>query len=232
MARGTILRTHDEGGREIWLRVDSVEKDPGDKDGDVTLYGLSVRGAAGGWTPYCDRDSSGVALAIPVKGAWDSTGAYREEPGLMTFACTNGAIAKCLRWGYKPWKSIGGRSLRDYHLACVRMARADYCGDGLAHTRDGARIDVFDTVGIQEPEPRTGHPEVFEAGWSPEGATYVNVPRWSNDVDDLLQECPERLAGRTSRAEALTTQQVLERFPETLLLDNRFIHDADRGGKP
>ena len=30
------------------------------------------------------------------------------------------------------------------HEACVRMVRADYCGDGRSHTVDGMAIDVWD----------------------------------------------------------------------------------------
>ena len=74
----------------------------------------------------------------------------------ITFACTNGALAKCVRWGYKPWKTVNGVSLADYHQACVHMTPADYCGDGKAHTRDGTLIDIWDRLGVQKREPSLG----------------------------------------------------------------------------
>src|SRR6202162_534078 len=37
---------------------------------------------------------------------------------------------KCVRYGYHPWEQApDGRPMRDYYDACVRMVRADYCGD-------------------------------------------------------------------------------------------------------
>jgi hypothetical protein len=41
--------------------------------------------------------------------------------------CISGAVGKCARFGYKPWKVLSdGQALSMYHQACVRMLRADY----------------------------------------------------------------------------------------------------------
>ncbi len=32
--------------------------------------------------------------------------------------------------------------------ACVRMTRADYCGDGATATRDGTAVEIFDDQGV------------------------------------------------------------------------------------
>jgi hypothetical protein len=63
------------------------------------------------------------------------------------------------------------------HQTCTRLARADYCGDGVPHTENGTLIDVFDPAGIQVgvDDPALS----FEAGWSPDGAVCVSAPRFS-----------------------------------------------------
>jgi len=126
--------------------------------------------------------------ALAVNGVWDETGAHRDSPAQFTFACENGAIAKCVQWGYEPWESRDGQSLAKVHQACTRMARADYCGNGRSHTLDGTSIDIYDTRGILTPETGT----LFEADWAPDGATCINQTRRGDPVDTILRECPGR----------------------------------------
>jgi hypothetical protein len=85
------------------------------------------------------------------------------------------------------------------HQACVRMIRADYCGDGRPHTRDGTRIDLYDRLGIQRDEPVPGMS--FEAAWGPGGALCVRHARLPDvlDLERLAAECP-RLAARSGKA--------------------------------
>lgn len=59
----------------------------------------------------------------------------------------DGGIAKCVDMGYKPWTSAAD----ELHQACVRMVRADFCGDGVPFTVDGTAIDVQDWTGVQTP---------------------------------------------------------------------------------
>ena len=96
--------------------------------------------------------------------------------------------------GYKPWKTrADGTPLWDLHQACTRMLRADYCGDGTPHTRDGTPVDVYDTVGIQSPQP--GSELSFEAGWRADGAICVRKVRIPEitTLEALVQSCPARL---------------------------------------
>src|SRR5678816_3068084 len=53
--------------------------------------------------PACPEDSDGKRAAIPISGAWDNHGNRIESSSLFTFGCTTGVIAKCYRWGYRPW---------------------------------------------------------------------------------------------------------------------------------
>ena len=50
--------------------------------------------------------------ALPLTGTWDERGAHLETAE-FTFGCTSGVLAKCVRWGYRPWLSVGQRSLRE-----------------------------------------------------------------------------------------------------------------------
>jgi ADYC domain len=223
---GAVIDAYSEDGIAVRLRVDAIEPDPEDPDRELTLYGLSAQvPGSGAWTPYCLPDRHGRSRAIPVEGTWDARGNWSAGDGAITFACTNGAIGKCMRFGYRPWKEAGGRSLRDHHLACVRMVRADYCGDGTPHTRDGTRINMYDPLGIQERAPDDpDDPQIFEAGWSPAGATYLHRPRLSDRTAEIVAECPEKLAGRVAgEGEApLPTAEILRRFPETVLFNEHF----------
>jgi len=223
---GSVIDAYSEAGLQIRLRVDAIEPDPEDPARELTLYGLSVQvPGSQAWEPYCTPDREGRSRAIPVEGSWNARGTWSAGDGAITFACTNGAIGKCMRFGYLPWKEVGGRSLRDHHLACVRMVRADYCGDGTPHTRDGTRIDVYDPLGIQqraEDDPRD--PQIFEAGWSPAGATYLYRPRLSDRVAEIVAECPAKLAGRVAGEgeDPLAVEEILRRFPETLVLNEHY----------
>ena len=224
---GTVLIAADESGERVRLRIDAVERDPEDPEKEIYLYSLSVEDEANHWQPYCLPDRHNVAKAIPLSGSWDRSGRFLPDESVTTFACTGGVLAKCVRWGYKPWKSVHGVSLRDYHQTCTRMARADYCGDGHSHTREGTEIDLFDILGIQK---RTPHSVMrFEAAWSPMGATFLHRARWFEPLDSLVAECPERLRDRASGTEpAPTVDAILKRWPETLL----FNESIDRSSAP
>ena len=219
VGQGEVMAARDENGAEVTLRIDSVEKDAKDAEGDIHLYAVSYRDPAdSSWKPYCLPDRDGRALAIPLSGFWNQTRDHVQADDVVTFACTNSPLAKCVRWGYKPWKTVGGVSLRDHHLACVRMTRADYCGDGRPHTREGTMIELYDRIGIQKREAERGM--VFEAAWGPHGAVYVNRTRYAQSLDELVAECPERLRGRTRLdAPGLDDQAVAARWREALLFN-------------
>jgi len=215
---GTVLTAHNEQGVPMTLRIEAVEKDAQDPDGDVFLYEASFRDPTdGGWKPFCLPDHDGKNRAIPLQGSWDATRNHVPSASVITFACTNGALGKCVRFGYKPWKTLYGISLADYHQACVHMVPADYCGDGRAHTRNGTQIDVYDRLGIQK---RTPTPDmVFEAAWSPHGAVYLEKPRFGGErLEDLVAECPDRLRSRTPLdGPSLDARAVMENSQDALI---------------
>jgi hypothetical protein len=150
------------------VRIVSVE--PLGPGSDVMLYGLELDD--GGWQPLCENG----AKAILLGDIWEpATGDRISEPsdGAVTFACRGAALAKCVEYGYRPWATAGAVSLRDHHQACTRMVRADYCGDGVAHTTDGTPIHVLDAVGVQG--VALGVDYLVEAEWNADGATCLNT---------------------------------------------------------
>ncbi|MBL8973113.1 MAG: hypothetical protein JNK56_21185, partial [Myxococcales bacterium] len=139
-----------------------------------------------------------AAPAVPLVNHWDAvTGDRVDDATVVTFACRGGALEKCVSWGYRPWASsvrcdpvtavCEAVSLKDYHQACTRMVRADYCGDGTPHTVNGTLIDVYDRLspGIQN-ESSAGNPVWgVEAEWGPDGAVCAGESLRLHHLDEL-----------------------------------------------
>jgi len=160
--------------------ITNVQSDPQDSSGEILLYTITAYNSATGKVEnICAPDPWGQSWATPVSGTWDSTGAHISSTAQFMFGCTSGVVAKCVRWGYKPWKTINGSSLAGYHQACTRMARGDYCGDGVSHTQDGTLVDMYDLLGIQlKSPPELLSPLIFDGAWTPQGAYCVTKDRW------------------------------------------------------
>jgi hypothetical protein len=192
VGRELVVAVGGEG--RMAVRIDAVEPDPRDRSGETTLYALSVAGArTGARRSLCAPDPYGERWGFPLAAAYGADG---HATGPFAITCTAGAQAKCIRFGYRPWHP----EMVDLHAACVRMVRADYCGDGKPHTRNGTRISLWDRRGILpagDPWPGLG----FEAAWSPEGAVCVARTRLPEvaTLDQVLAECPRlRSAGNGS----------------------------------
>jgi ADYC domain len=175
------------------LRIDAVERDPETGQTPVWLHSFSTEAPDGSRQPLCAPGPDGRRQGFPLAGRARSDGAMEPaEPGIFEIVCTSGAHGKCVRFGYFPWISA---AMRDIHDACVRMVRADYCGDGEGTTRDGMRIDLYDDRGIQKSD---GDPmQEFEAGWTGAGAVCLHHVRVKENtsLESLAASCP-RLRGR------------------------------------
>lgn len=207
-------------GHSLTFQIRDAEVDPQDPQQEIYLYTVFYRDANQTWQNLCRGDTKYEAKAVVLQGSWDTTGAYRAGENLVTFSCANGALAKCARSGYKPWKTFNGQSLRDYHQACVRMVRADYCGDGTAHTKDGTTINLYDHLGIQKPDVSPGMQ--FEAAWGVNGAEYISHMRWPEDLAYVQRVCPERLAS-SPEPQSMTPRQVQQRFPKALVFNDSVV---------
>ena len=177
--------------KQVVYRVSAVQQDlsrntmPAHADNhDVWLYQVHYTTAGDpapqDWQSVCPQADGHEPAGLFVNGRWDRRG--RWSPRGYTFSCAAGIIAKCARgWGYKPWKQVdadsaGRISLRPLHLACVRAARADYCGDGIPHTVEGTPIDMFDAHGLNVPAGMPGF--TAESAFGPRKAAWVERPRY------------------------------------------------------
>jgi hypothetical protein len=123
--------------------------------------------------PICGTEVSGNPMwASVIDNGQDGDG-RRLSNDEYAFACMTQPVAKCWNYGYPP---IGG--MARYSAACVRMVRADYCGDGTTHTVPGVVIDMGDNLGINTWSHTPGDGFVDEAEWGVEGATCLRTPRW------------------------------------------------------
>ncbi len=185
---------------EVDIRIDDVVYD---STYDLNWNYASVSFDSGAtWEPYC---KNGEAV-LPVTSRWSATSTRISDSTLFTLACDMAALAKCVKWGYNPQRSkqecdgaghCKQQPLDDWHEACTRLVTADYCGDGVPHTRTGTPIDIYDNLDIQT---RSGTLRGVEADWSANGARCIRQTRWvnatglGNDLDYITAHCPERLA--------------------------------------
>jgi hypothetical protein len=197
---GVILHLRDGDGAALEIRIDGVSSPPAAPFADMELYALSRRDSQGGWSPLCKPGADGRALAVALSGAAVPDDDSVAAGDRFSFACTAGARGKCVMLGYRPWAAAAdGRSLQPHFAACVRMMRADYCGDGKSHTQPGLRVDMWDDAGVQAAQ--TSLP--FEAAWSPDGAICLFRPRAPavSSFEDIIAACP-RLADHASDCES------------------------------
>jgi hypothetical protein len=178
-------------GTTLTLRVDGITPGAG-ADQDVWSYQVSYQHTLDGqWYPICKNADGSAANAIPLENRWD----YREgvagggskiyDASVFTFACEGAGLAKCVRFGYAPWRSVDGVSLEQHHQACTRMVRADFCGNGTSYTVDGNWVNIYDSLSIQL-DTETWAPE---AEWDADGATcFTSQTRATTPI-----ACGERL---------------------------------------
>lgn len=174
------------------LRLDMDHEDPNDQsitqiEQSVTEVEVAANGLvlntlkfrelpAGTWQNSCENG----AKAIQLKGDWDVNTGERisDDPSSSTWACLGGALGDCASWGYIPGNSYAGAALANYHQTCIRLKRADYCGNGTHHTQNGHPLDVYDKVSMMAPEASLAWN--IEGFWGPNGALCLNHTRKTN----------------------------------------------------
>ncbi len=156
---------------------------------DILRHDFQVMDGRGGWKPACEPDAHGGRWGFPVVLPEGHPG--RENS--ITITCSSGAVGKCATSGIVPGR---GSARRGPHAvacaACVRMVRADYCGDGTPHTRKRTTIDTYDDYAIQTRGLANDVSYIFEAGWTGRGAVCVHHTRWADLLsrEQLLERCP------------------------------------------
>lgn len=179
-----------EDGTSVTLTVESAVIET-TRVSDMYYYEVEIEGE-----PLCGLDNAGHPIrAIAVPGKWDTRagvvggGSWSNDEGIFTFACAGSSIEKCVGLGYHA--SMTDEAGTPAHLlTCVRMLRADYCGDGTSWTEDGRMIEVWDWNGINY---RTEPDWQLESGWTLNGASCLGKGRLdSPDIEDEV--CKDRLA--------------------------------------
>ncbi|KYF71950.1 ADYC domain-containing protein [Sorangium cellulosum] len=136
----------------------------------------SEPGAGPRFAPLCKEGKP--ALVVP--GRWDEKGVHRSEEGIFSFACPETVAGKCASsWRYNPGAAGASPDVSELYEACMRMATADYCGDGVSATREGTMVDVWDSANVERPDPEAqAQGYRFEAAWTRDGAVCMDHPRW------------------------------------------------------
>jgi hypothetical protein len=166
------------------------------QSGATFLYTLEQNvDGTGNWQPACPVDNDGRRAAIALADVWDDRGTRNASAPLFTLGCTTAVLAECYRWGYRPWVT-GYGNLKLTHWTCTRVMRADYCGDGVAHTFDGTFINVWDNLAPPGPILARGATPpgmTFEAAWDQNGALCFSHARWNLGGEVAAAACPNRL---------------------------------------
>jgi hypothetical protein len=219
----------------VEYRITGVEPEAAIHDptgtGATYLYTLEQNvDGAGTWQAACPVDADGKQVAIPLTATWDDHGNRVASSALFTFGCTTGVIAKCYRWGYRPWVT-GFGDLVAAHWTCTRVARADYCGTGTSHTRDGTLINVWDRLPAPGPIQARGTTPagmLFEAGWNTGGAVCFSHARWLLDGPLIAVGCPGRLIAPglliLNATVCDTVAQVLGQAGDAQIFDESNLH--------
>lgn len=196
---GKVLKGADLVGAELDMgelgvvRVAAVEQDAGARFKEVWLHTLELRQPGKMlFTGFCTPDPAGDTRVVVYPGYFDAEHHYIGDNARFSMSCVSGVEAKCLRWGYLPWRAAPntGESLAPHYEACIHLARADYCGDNRPSTRDGTSIDIYDRVGVQQQTPGNDGMQ-FEAGWNSRGAVCVHHARIPENLtlDALPARC-------------------------------------------
>ena len=203
--QGAIVHMGIEGSRIASIKLASIKPDP--QDPEILRHEFQVQNDQGEWQSACQPNFYGETWGFPISLPDHHPG----REGTITLTCASGAVGKCVRFGYRPWaKRAHGEDLTPYHAACVHLVRADYAGDGVAHTKNGTDIDLYDRIGIQSSESQADPKFTFEAGWSPTGAVCVAHTRWADVITtEALWKAAPRLAGTCTEETAGTLGALL-----------------------
>jgi len=154
-------------------------------DDDVAANRYTFTG--GGGTPNndkgytCAMDDETGEYSVVLFDDLDvdpSSGTHFQRADTIYFGCVSGAVGKAALWGYSPWYTDD-----DTHQTATRTVRADYCGDGTAHTVQGTQLQLTDVLHLHD---FTEVEKANEAMWGPSGALCLEATRLGTDPQDIL----------------------------------------------
>ncbi|MCH9682291.1 MAG: hypothetical protein K0V04_12705 [Deltaproteobacteria bacterium] len=157
-----------------------------------------------GHKPVCAPNGYGDAWAYVVADvhAELETSQVSVDPGALLIACVDGALGKSIEWGFSPWTPPPA-DLTSWQTG-IRAIRADYCGDGVAHTETGTAIQIASYAAELEFEFSAS---VTEAVFGPDGALCLSQPRipLEGALGCVLPACDDQLGNPPS---ALTSPEL------------------------
>jgi hypothetical protein len=211
------------------LRVQRNAIDPGARfSAETWLLDAELRPpGATAFANACATRAGDDARMVIYQGYLDPDLHYVDDHTRFSLSCVGGVEAKCLRWGYLPWRRAPAADvpLAPYFESCVRLARADYCGDGRASTREGTAVDIHDEVGVLQRTPNL-HEFAFEAGWTPRGAVCVHHTRIPEIL--ALDALPQRCARLADAPRGEDCTEAVARASGALLMVRSVVREAER----
>jgi hypothetical protein len=192
-----------DNGNPVTLRVEGITQGSG-ADQDLWSYQVTYQEPmTGQWYPVCPGTDGTPQGAIAMENKWNyqqgvtGGGSKLYDASSFTFACEGGALGKCARYGFAPWRTVNGVSLEEHHQACTRMVRADFCGDGTSYTVNGNLINLYDSLSIQQDTELW----VAEAEWTSEGASCFSAHTRATTAiqcgERLVSSCGASFAPKT-----------------------------------
>jgi hypothetical protein len=174
-----------------------------------TTYQLELELGDGRPAVNACRDPGDVAF--PIAGYWKEDGRYTKDSKQFSFACTRRSAASCLEKGLLDTsKNADTVSLFE---ACIRMARADYCGDGESYTKHGSFVTLWDNRNIVT---RSSFEALsFEAAWDKDGMVCSARTRW-NASEIAAPSCPQF----KTKPRCVSAADAMAQFPGRVLLFN------------
>lgn len=161
----------------------------------VQMHVVEYHSPRGDWRPLC----RGGAMGVLIHGVTDeATGTHSWPDGVTTWACVDGALGRCASIGYfEDFPTVG--DITTLFQSCTRAVRADYCGDGQAHTRarDGTTIDIYDALGVVAPGAGAKGCSL-EADWRHDGVVCFDPPAGATETPGCAASLPS-CAGRELR---------------------------------
>jgi len=126
------------------------------------------------WKPYClDAERQADAVVFQQDIAVDPVAGQVTQPPpgvIVTLSCLRGAPATVYGWHY-PYTGAPV-----FHFAAgIQMKRASYCADERYYTTSGTAIEIADDQHLQRGTAGSDHVRYLEAGWTPQGATCINL---------------------------------------------------------
>ncbi|MEZ4449570.1 MAG: ADYC domain-containing protein [Nannocystaceae bacterium] len=158
-------------GSTFWLPKTPLRILDAMKVDGVTRYAFA-HPRDGEWTANCPGKELEYVRVLRGIALQEGSGDLSAAPSRLFLSCPRGAVGKAASWGY--YDLAEALDDLDVFETAIRVVRADYCYDGVAHTAEGVELLVEDRWGIRGPVPGDWP---LEAVWGADGLLCAGTPR-------------------------------------------------------